>query len=116
MGSVKHHASAEEKLRLIREYLESDESRKQFATKHGLCDKTLKRWLDKLNADGEEALKSRKDKSYEAIAPYLVTEADLRKEILKLRIENERLKKSYTVKTTEDGKMEYIRLKARNMK
>jgi len=116
MESVKHQATAEEKLRLIREYLESGESQKQFAAKHGICDRTLKRWLNKLNANGEEALKSRKDKSYESIAPYLVTEADLRKEILKLRIENERLKKSYTVRITEDGRTEYIRLKARNMK
>ena len=35
---------------------------------------------------------------------------------MKLRIENERLKKKYMVRKTPDGKMEYIRLKVRNMK
>ena len=46
----------------------------------------------------------------------LTTEAELRTEILKLRIENERLKKNYMVETTEDGKTHYIRLKAKNSK
>ena len=44
------------------------------------------------------------------------TEEELRQEVLKLRIENERLKKKYMVRKTPDGKMEYIRLKVRNMK
>ena len=39
-----------------------------------------------------------------------------RREILKLRIENERLKKNYIVRTNEDGEQEYIRLKAKNSK
>ena len=41
-------------------------------------------------------------------------EEELRLEVLKLRIENERLKKKYTVKKTEDGKTEYVRLKMKN--
>ena len=39
------------------------------------------------------------------------TEEAYKREILKLRIENERLKKNYTVQTNEDGEQEYVRLK-----
>ena len=39
-----------------------------------------------------------------------------KKEILKLRIENERLKKNYTVRTNEAGEQEYVRLKPKNSK
>ncbi len=44
------------------------------------------------------------------------TEEAYRREILKLRIENERLKKIYIVRTNEDVEQEYIRLKAKNSK
>lgn len=44
------------------------------------------------------------------------TEEAYRREILKLRIENERLKKNYIVRTNEDGEQEYVRLKAKNSK
>ena len=44
------------------------------------------------------------------------TEEAYRREILKLRIENERLKKIYIVRTNEDVEQEYIRLKAKNPK
>ena len=116
MGETKHHASAEEKLRIIKACLESGETREVFAKKHGISKQTLIRWLKKFNEEGEAALRTRADKAYEKIAPNLKTDAALRAEILKLRIENERLKKNYIVKTTEDGKMEYIRLKAKNTK
>ena len=39
------------------------------------------------------------------------TEEAYKREILKLRIENERLKKNYTVQMNEDGEQEYVRLK-----
>lgn len=44
------------------------------------------------------------------------TEEAYKREILKLRIENERLKKNYTVQTNEAGEQEYVRLKAKNSK
>ena len=44
------------------------------------------------------------------------TEKAYKSEILKLRIENERLKKSYAVQTTNTGEPEYIRLKLKNSK
>ena len=44
------------------------------------------------------------------------TEEAYKREILKLRIENERLKKNYTVQMNEAGEQEYVRLKAKNSK
>ena len=110
------HASAEEKLRLIKLYYESGQTIEDFTNQHGVYISTFTRWLGEFRKNGEKALQTRADKAFEKISPQLQTEADLRKEILKLRIENERLKKSYTVRTTEDGKTEYIRLKAKNSK
>ena len=43
-------------------------------------------------------------------------EENYKREILKLRIENERLKKNYTVKTLENGEQVYVHLKAKNTK
>ncbi len=110
------HASTEEKLRLINLYFEAGQTIENFAQQHGIGKSTLIRWLAEFRKNGEKGLQSRADKAFEKISPQLQTEADLRKEILKLRIENERLKKRYTVRTTEDGKTEYIRLKAKNTK
>lgn len=112
----KPRISTEEKVRLIQLYFDSGESIRVFCAKHGLCFTSFTRWLKKYRTEGAQALSSKADRAYETIAPQLTTEADLRKEILRLRIENERLKKSYTVQTTEDGKTEYIRLKAKNTK
>ena len=44
------------------------------------------------------------------------TEENYKREILKLRIENERLKKNYTVQKTEDGQTVFIRLSPKNSK
>lgn len=42
------------------------------------------------------------------------TEEAYKREIIRLRIENERLKKNYTVETSEDGKTVYVPLKPKN--
>ena len=44
------------------------------------------------------------------------TEEAYKREILKLRIENERLKKNYTVQMNEAGEQEYVRLKPKSSK
>ena len=44
------------------------------------------------------------------------TEESYKREILKLRIENERLKKNYVVQTTDTGEQEFIRLRPKNSK
>ena len=101
---------------MIEQYYESGDSIRVFAAKHGLAPKSLWRWLDSFKKEGEKGLSYKSERSYDKVASQLTTESDLRKEILKLRIENERLKKSYTVRTNADGKTEYIRLKAKSTK
>jgi hypothetical protein len=44
------------------------------------------------------------------------TEESYKREILRLRIENERLKKNYAVVTNENGEQEYVRLKEKSLK
>jgi hypothetical protein len=44
------------------------------------------------------------------------TEEAYKREIIRLRIENERLKKKYAVRKGADGKTEYVRLKMRSSK
>ena len=44
------------------------------------------------------------------------TEESYKREILRLRIENERLKKNYTVETNEAGEREYVRLREKSSK
>ena len=44
------------------------------------------------------------------------TEEAYKREILRLRIENERLKKNYAVQMNEAGEPEYVRLKQKSLK
>lgn len=44
------------------------------------------------------------------------TEESYKREILKLRIENERLKKSYAVRMNSDGEPVFVRLKEKSSK
>ena len=53
---------------------------------------------------------------YNNVVYNLPTEEAYKREILKLRIENERLKKNYTVQENEAGEQEYVRLKPKNSK
>ena len=76
----------------------------------------LKKWLQQYEESGIEGLtRGIKDPD---ILPEGIdkTEENYKREILKLRIENERLKKNYTVRKTQDGSKEFIRLKVKNSK
>ena len=44
------------------------------------------------------------------------SEENYKRQLIRLTIENERLKKSYCVRTGADGKPEYVPLRAKNMK
>ena len=52
------------------------------------------------------------------ILPLVVdkTNEGYKREILRLRIENERLKKKYLARQNEDGQTEYVRLKMKSSK
>ena len=75
----------------------------------------FKNWLKQYEAGGLEGL-SRADAETGEVLPEGVerTEENYKREILKLRIENERLKKRYIVEKTEAGEQIYIPLKPKN--
>ena len=106
-----------EKEFLIRQFRESSGLKlSDFCRANGITAQTFHRWMDQYDAAGIEGLS--KGSKYPDLLPASVdpTEENYKKEILRLTIENERLKKKYMVRKTPDGKMEYIRLKVRNMK
>ena len=98
----------EEKIRLMELYQDSKDTMQEFCDKHGLSRTSLYRILKDYGGQPVEQSLSE--------AEHIQREKELQLEILKLKIENERLKKNYTVRITEDGKTEYIRLRARNLK
>ena len=98
----------EEKIRLMELYQDSKDTMQEFCDKHGLSRTSLYRILKDYGGQLVEQSLSE--------AEHVQREKELQLEILKLKIENERLKKNYTVRITEDGKTEYIRLRARNLK
>ena len=75
----------------------------------------FKKWLKQYEEGGLEGL-ARADSTTADVLPEGIdrTEENYKREILKLRIENERLKKSYTVEKTENGETVYIPLKPKN--
>jgi len=90
------HKNPLEKELLIRMYL-GDTSIKltDFCTKNNISDSAFRKWLKQYEEGGLEAL-ARADAEIKKILPEGLdrTEENYRREILKLRIENERLKKT----------------------
>ena len=88
-----------------------------FCDKHGVSVSAFKKWLKQYEEGGLEGL-ARADAEIGDLLPEGIdrTEESYKREILKLRIENERLKKNYTVRTNEAGEQEYVRLKPKNLK
>lgn len=86
-----------------------------FCEANNVSDAAFRKWLKQYEAGGLEGL-SRADVETGSVLPEGVdrTEENYKREILKLRIENERLKKRYTVEITEDGEKIYIPLKPKN--
>ena len=88
-----------------------------FCDKHGVSVSAFKKWLKQYEEGGLEGL-ARADAEVGDVLPEGIdrTEEAYKREILKLRIENERLKKKYTVRMNADGEQEYVRLKPKNLK
>ena len=89
----------------------------EFCKANDISDTAMRKWIKQYEKGGIEGL-ARADAEIKEILPEGVdrTEEAYKKEILKLRIENERLKKNYTVRTNEAGEQEYVRLKPNNSK
>lgn len=104
-----------EKELLIKTYRKSNMKLSDFCSLHNVSTTAIKSWMEKYDAQGIEGLArgSKIDILPEGIDR---TEENYKNEILKLRIENERLKKNYAVQTLEDGRKVFVRLKERNSK
>ncbi len=112
------HLNPLEKEFLIRKFRNNPGVRlREFCTVNGVSDAAFRKWLKQYDECGLEGL-ARTDADIKEILPDGIdrTEEAYKREIIRLRIENERLKKNYTVRRTADGRMEYCRLKPKNSK
>ena len=111
--------SKEDKLRIINEVLINCKSTEQVAKEHDISGGMLRNWIIKYNNHGESSLDSKR-KPGNPLMKYLAKKnlTDIEKlqyENMKLRIENERLKKGYIVKGGGVNK-EYVSILHVNMK
>ena len=86
-----------------------------FCRTNNVSDAAFRKWLKLYDSGGIEAL-SRADKSMPEVLPEGVDLGGRRiiKKKIRLRIENERLKKNYAVVVNEAGEQGYERLKEKN--
>ena len=112
------HYNPLEKEFLIKQYKSNMKIKlSDFCKNNGISDTSFRKWLKQYEESGIEGL-ARTDAELKDVLPEGIdrTEEGYKREILKLRIENERLKKNYTVQTNEHGEQEYVRLKVKNSK
>ena len=112
------HLNPLEKEVLIKRYKSNQTVKMQdFCITNNVSISAFKKWLKQYEENGLEGL-ARADSTIPDVLPEGIdrTEEAYKREILKLRIENERLKKNYMVQKKEDGTLEYIRLKPKNSK
>ncbi|MBQ6479327.1 MAG: helix-turn-helix domain-containing protein [Erysipelotrichaceae bacterium] len=99
---IKHKQyTAEEKLNLVRMNTEQHLSSKEIFRITGISDKNIRRWIKEYSEKGIDGLKTKKKGNpFTAlhISKSMSKEERLELENLKLKIENERLKKGYLVK------------------
>ena len=107
------HLDPLEKEFLIKRFKASPEMKlNDFCDAVGVSNTAFKKWLKQYDEQGIEGL-ARADAALGYVLPDGIdrTEENYKREILKLRIENERLKKNYTVKMLENGEQVYVHLK-----
>ena len=112
------HLNPLEKEFLIRKYKENFRIKlPDFCRVNNVSDAAFRRWLKQYEEGGLEGL-ARADAEIQEILPEGVdrTEESYKREIMRLRIENERLKKNYAVQTNEAGEREYVRLREKSSK
>lgn len=112
------HLNPLEKELLIRQYKGNDKVRLyDFCQANNISMNSFRCWIRQYESGGLEAL-ARQDKTIPEVFPegFARTEENYKREILRLRIENERLKKNYAVEMNPDGEQVYIALKEKNGK
>ena len=94
--------SKEDKLKIINEVLLDSKSSEEVAKEYDISGGMLRNWIIKYNQYGEDSLENKKKPGNPLMkysAKKNLTEVEkLELENMKLRIENERLKKGYLVK------------------
>ena len=101
---------------LIRRFRSNPEIKiSDFCDANNVSVGAFKNWLKQYESGGLEGL-ARADSTTPDVLPEGIdrTEENYKREILKLRIENERLKKNYTVEKRENGELAYIPLRPKN--
>ena len=112
------HLNPLEKEFLIRQFkLNGRIKLSYFCTLHNVSDAAFRKWLKQYEENGLEGL-ARADTELKEVLPEGVDLGGRRfiRKIMRLRIENERLKKNYAVQMNEDGGLEYVRLKPKSSK
>lgn len=112
------HLTPIEKEFLIRAFRSNPNAKiKDFCEANDVSVGAFQKWMKQYESGGLEGL-ARADTALKEILPEGVdrTEENYKREILKLRIENERLKKNYTVEKKENGETVFIPLKLKNFK
>lgn len=102
-----------EKEFLIRQFRENSNLKlKPFCEANGVTAQTFRKWMEQYDAAGIEGLS--RGSRYSDLLPGSIdpTVENYKKEILRLTIENERLKKNYVVRTTPDGQIQVQHLEA----
>ena len=113
---MSRHLNPLEKEFLIRRYRSNQRvTINGFCESNGITVPSLRKWMRQYDEGGLEGL-ARADAEIKEVLPEGVdrTEESYKREILRLRIENERLKKSYAVQENADGGREYVRLKPKS--
>lgn len=100
-GGKNKYWSKEEKLKLIKEHLDNNISTNEITTRENISNGMYNNWLKKYLEYGEKGLENKK-KPGNPLSKYMNKKQlnnieKLEYENMKLRIENERLKKSYMV-------------------
>lgn len=100
----------EEREKILDEYYNSDLSRKEICEKYNLNFETFKAWIKRYNRENPKVKKI--PKKFESLIEKLdfknMSSEELKIELLKTRIELERLKKNYSVATDTLGRKVFV--------
>ena len=106
-----------EKEFLIKTYrAKTEEKLSDFCEMNDVSETSMRKWMKQYEEGGLKGLSRAGEMGDVLPAGIDRTEENYKREILKLRIEIERLKKNYTVQKTEDGRTVFIRLSPKSSK
>lgn len=117
--AIKRYWTKEEKLKAVKRVLDNHETAEYVRKNININAGLLHAWIQKYLKDGENGLEN-KIKPGNHLAKYqkrknLTELEELQYELMKLKVENERLKKGYTVEGVGQEK-KFIDLLSKNMK